>query len=40
MNIRPILAGGVICDRGGQGEGERAKKITKHLFESPAPAPR
>ena len=23
-----------------QGEGERAKKITKHLFESPVPAPR
>ena len=40
MNIRPILAGGVTCDRGDQGEGERAKKITKHLFESPVPAPR
>jgi hypothetical protein len=23
-----------------QGEGERAKKITKHLFEAPVPAPR
>ena len=23
-----------------QGEGDRAKKITKHLFESPVPAPR
>ena len=23
-----------------QGEGERAKKITKHLFQSPAPEPR
>jgi hypothetical protein len=37
MNPRPILAGGVICDKG---EDERANEITKHLFESPVPAPR
>jgi hypothetical protein len=44
MKIRLILAG-LAADTvqkklGKKSEGERAKKTTKHLFQSPAPEPR